>query len=165
MTILHRGIHFSKIEEMKEVVVGFACLAGNEAFCWTAGAVDGCHIWILSPREPHKRSYINRKPVPSIMLQDICDTRDTFLDVYNGNSGSVHDALVLQRSPKYKQALYPPAGFSLLGDGHGYPCLQHPVAIMTPFYQPVSSKNIIPFSLHLQTQGRATSVTAMHAEL
>lgn len=149
---------------MKEVVVGFACLAGNEAFCWTAGAVDGCHIWILSPREPHKRSYI-KKLVPSIMLQDICDTRETFLDVYNGNSGSVHDALVLQRSPKYKQALYPPAGFSLLGDGHGYPCLQHPVAIMTPFYQPVSSKNIIPFSLHLQTQGRATSVTAMHAEL
>uniref|UniRef100_A0A668S746 DDE Tnp4 domain-containing protein n=1 Tax=Oreochromis aureus TaxID=47969 RepID=A0A668S746_OREAU len=127
MTILHRVIHFPKAEEMEEVGAGFARLAGNEAFRCTAGAIDGCHIRILPPGEPHKRSYINRKLFPSIVLQGICDSRSTFLDVYIGNSGSVHDARVLRRSSMYKQALYPPAGFFLLGDG-GYPSLQHPLS-------------------------------------
>lgn len=112
----------------------------------------------------HIRSYINRKLFPSLVLQGICDSKGTFLDVYIGNCGSVHDALVLRRSPIYKQAIYPPAGFFLLGDG-GYPCLKHPVAILSLYRQPVSSKNIIPFSLHLQTQSSATSVTVKHAEL
>ncbi|KAL3983585.1 filamin [Sarotherodon galilaeus] len=47
----------------------------------------------------------------------------------------------------YKQALYPPAGFFLLGDG-GYPCLQHPVAIMTPYRQPVSTQVEERFNRH-----------------
>ncbi|XP_013878558.1 putative nuclease HARBI1 [Austrofundulus limnaeus] len=59
--------------------------------------------------------------------------------VYIGNTGSVHDALVLRRSPMYKQVLYPPAGFFLLGDG-GYHCLQHPVCMMTPYRQPVRNR-------------------------
>uniref|UniRef100_A0A669BQ69 DDE Tnp4 domain-containing protein n=1 Tax=Oreochromis niloticus TaxID=8128 RepID=A0A669BQ69_ORENI len=147
MTILHRVIHFPKAEEMEEVGAGFARLAGNEAFRCTAGAIDGCHIRILPPGEPHKRSYINRKLFPSIVLQGICDSRSTFLDVYIGNSGSVHDARVLRRSSMYKQALYPPAGFFLLGDG-GYPSLQHPVAIMTPYHQPVSTQVEESFNRH-----------------
>lgn len=135
------------------------CLPGKEAFRCTAGTIDGCHIL-----GNHIRSYINRKLFPSLVLQGICDSKGTFLDVYIGNCGSVHDALVLRRSPIYKQAIYPPAGFFLLGDG-GYPCLKHPVAILSLYRQPVSSKNIIPFSLHLQTQSSATSVTVKHAEL
>ncbi|KAA0706661.1 Torsin-1A Dystonia 1 protein [Triplophysa tibetana] len=35
-------------------------------------------------------------------------------------------------SPMYQQALFPPAGDFLLGDG-GDPCLQHPIAILTPY--------------------------------
>jgi len=46
-------------------------------------------------------------------MRGVCDAKGAFLDVYIGNAGSVHDALVLRRSPMYKQALYPPAGFFL----------------------------------------------------
>ncbi|KAL4007933.1 hypothetical protein ACER0C_001785 [Sarotherodon galilaeus] len=137
MGILHHVIHFPNAEEMEEVGAGFARLAGNEAFRCTAGAIDGCHIRILPPREPHKRSYLNRKLFPSIVLQGICDSRGAFLDVFIGNCGSVHDAL----------ALYPPAGYFLLGDG-GYPCLRHPVAIMTPYRQPVSTQVEERFNRH-----------------
>uniref|UniRef100_A0A087Y5Y9 DDE Tnp4 domain-containing protein n=1 Tax=Poecilia formosa TaxID=48698 RepID=A0A087Y5Y9_POEFO len=136
MTILHQIIHFPKEEELENIGAGFAGLGGHEVFRLAAGAIDGCHIRILPPAEPQKKSYINRKLFPSIVLQGICDGKGNFLDVYIGNSGSVHDAMVLRRSPMFKQALYPPAGFFLLGDG-GYPCLQHPVCIMTPYRQPV----------------------------
>ncbi|KAL7398437.1 hypothetical protein ABVT39_010016 [Epinephelus coioides] len=134
ITVIHRVIHFPKHEETE---AGFEHLAGHEAFLHAAGAIDGYHIKIIPPAEPHKKSYINRKHFPSIVLQGICDFKGAFLDVYIGNPGSVHDVLVLQRSPVYKQALYPPAGHFLLGDG-GYPCLQRPVAIMTPYRQPVA---------------------------
>ncbi|XP_048011390.1 putative nuclease HARBI1 [Megalobrama amblycephala] len=139
MTILHKLIHFPKPEEMEEVGAGFAHLAGHEAFRHAAGAIDGRHIRILPPAEPQIFFYINRKLFPSIILQGTCDAKGAFIDVYTGNPGSAHDALVLRRSPMYQQALYPPAGYFLLGDG-GYPCLQHPVAIMTPYRQPVEGQ-------------------------
>ncbi|XP_054456751.1 putative nuclease HARBI1 [Anoplopoma fimbria] len=91
--------------------------AGHEAFRCAAGAIDGA------------------------------SAKGAFLDVYIGNTGSVHDALVLRRSPMYKQALYPPAGYMLLGDG-GYPCLQRPVAIMTPYRQPVASQVEARYNRH-----------------
>lgn len=128
MTILPRVIHFPRAEQMAEVGAAFALLAGHEAFQAAAGAIDGCHIRIVPPAEPQKRSYINRKLFPSIILQGMCDAKGSFLDIYVGQPGSVHDALVLRRSPFYHQALYPPAGYFLLGDG-GYPCLQRPVAL------------------------------------
>jgi len=139
MTILHRVIHFPKPEELEVVGAGFARLAGHEGFRRAVGAIDGCHVRIVPPAEPQKKSYINRKLFPSIIMQGVCDAKGTFLDVYIGNPGSVHDALVLRRSPMYKKALYPPSGFFLLGDG-GYPCLQHPVCVITPYRRPVASK-------------------------
>lgn len=117
---------------------GFARLAGHDAFRRAAGAIDGCHIRIVPPAE-HKRAYINRKMFPSLVLQGMVDAQGRFIDIYVGNVGSVHDALVLRRSPAYRQALYPPQGYFLLGDG-GYPCLQNPIAILTPHRQPVASK-------------------------
>ena len=128
MAILHRVIHFPKAEEMGEVGGGFARLAGHEAFRCAAGAIDGCHIKDLPPTE--QKSYFNRKLFTSVIRQGI------------GNPGSLHDALVLRRSPFYRQALYPPAGYFLLGDG-GYPCLQRPVAIMTPYRHPVAGKHLL----------------------
>ncbi|XP_034564172.1 putative nuclease HARBI1 [Notolabrus celidotus] len=125
MAILHRVIHFPKPEEMEEVGASFVCLAGHEAFRHAAGAIDGCHIRIVPPAEPQRKYYYNRKQFPSILLQGICNAKGAFVDVYIGNPGSVHDALVLRRSPMYRQALYPPDGYFLLGDG-GYPCLHHP---------------------------------------
>ena len=140
MTILHRIIHFPKADEMEGA--GFAHLAGHEALCFAAGAIDGCHIRIRPPAMPQKKSYLNRKPsVPSVILQGICDNSGKFIDVYIGNTGSVHDALVLRISPMFKESLYPPAGYFLLVDG-GYPCLQNPVAVITPFRQPIAGRDI-----------------------
>ena len=150
MDTLHRAIHFPKEEEMVEVGAGFARLAGHEAFRWAAGAIDGCHVRIRPPGEPQRQTYINRKLFPSIILQGICDSRGLFLDVYIGNAGSVHDALVLRRSPMYQQALYPPEGYFLLGEG-GYPCLEFPVAIITPYRQPVYSEDMFLLNILKQT--------------
>ena len=73
MTILHRVIHFPKPEELEEVGAGFARLAGHEGFRRAIGAIDGCHIRIVPPAEPQKKSYINRKLFPSIIMQGVCD--------------------------------------------------------------------------------------------
>ncbi|CAJ1061507.1 putative nuclease HARBI1 [Xyrichtys novacula] len=64
-----------------------------------------------------------------------------------GNTGSVHDALVLRRSPMYKEYLYPPAGYALLGDG-GYPCLRHPVTIIMPYRHPLAGRVEERFNQH-----------------
>ncbi|CAJ1053407.1 uncharacterized protein LOC126385087 [Xyrichtys novacula] len=106
--ILHRALHFPELEDMEEVGAGFAQLAGHEAF-----------------------RCVRRN------RQAVCDSSGKFLNTYMGNSGSVHDAPVLRRSPMYKESLYPPAGYVLLWDG-GYPCLRHPVTIITPYRQPLA---------------------------
>ena len=93
MAILHRVIHFPKAEEMEEVGAGFARLAGHEAFKCAARAIDGCHVWVL-PSAEQKKSYFNRKLFTSIILEGICDGKGKFIDVYIGNPGSVHDALL-----------------------------------------------------------------------
>nr|XP_033952459.1 uncharacterized protein LOC117456631 isoform X2 [Pseudochaenichthys georgianus] len=64
----------------------------------------------------------------------ICDSTGRFLDVFIGYPGFVHDARVLRNSPIFCQAL-PPAGWFLLGDG-GYPCLEKPVGLLTPYKVP-----------------------------
>ncbi|XP_062421496.1 putative nuclease HARBI1 [Pungitius pungitius] len=136
MTIIHRVINFPKPEEMEEVGADFARLTGHEAFRCAAGVIDGCHVRVLPPAE--LICYINRKLFPSVLLQDICDANGRLLEVYIGETGSVHDALMQRRSLMYQEALYPPPGYFMLGDG-GYPCLQHPVAIMTLYRQPLAS--------------------------
>ncbi|XP_044025352.1 protein ALP1-like [Siniperca chuatsi] len=120
MAIVHQIIDFP-IEEMEEMGAGFAHLAGHEAFGCAAGAIDGCHIRILPHAEPQKKCYINRKIFTSVVLQGVYSKSKLEMDTYISNTGSVHDTLVLRRSPMYKESLYPPAGIFLLGDG-GYPC-------------------------------------------
>ncbi|KAL2096830.1 hypothetical protein ACEWY4_006037 [Coilia grayii] len=61
-----------------------------------------------------------------------------FIDVVVGFCGSVHDARILYNSPIYYNALYPPPGYSILGDG-GYPCLTQPISLMTPFRLPLQN--------------------------
>ncbi len=50
--------------------------------------------------------------------------------------GSVHDSRVLRNIPIYTEQRYPPQGFFILGDG-GYPCLSAPIALITPYKEPV----------------------------
>ncbi|KAF0035454.1 hypothetical protein F2P81_013212 [Scophthalmus maximus] len=85
MIIIHRAIHFPTADEMEEVGAGFSHLAGHEAFRHAAGAIDGCHIRIVPPKNPQKRCYINRNLFPSLLLQGVCDANGKFLDVYIGN--------------------------------------------------------------------------------
>lgn len=131
--------------------VGFASQAGHEALHCAAGAVDVSHIRILPPAKPHKKCYINHTPFPSVVLQGVCDSKGEFLDTCIGSTGWVHGAVVLQTFPMYKESLYPPASFFLLGDGD--PCLQHPLSIMMLYHQHVAgntqSKSFITFvTLH-----------------
>ncbi|KAL2087167.1 hypothetical protein ACEWY4_018226 [Coilia grayii] len=126
----------STAEEVREVGDGFARLAGHGAFRKAMGAIDGCHIRIKAPGEPHAQCYRNRKLFSSIQLQAVCNHAGAFIDVFAGFPGSVHDARVLRSSHLYRCATYPPPGAFLLGDG-GYPCLERPISLITPYKNPV----------------------------
>ncbi|KAJ4918382.1 hypothetical protein JOQ06_019547, partial [Pogonophryne albipinna] len=80
----------------------------------------------------------------------VCDGKGFFV----GYPGSVHDTRVLKNSNIYKQALYPPSGFFLLGDG-GYPCMEVPVAIITPYREPLQGRVQSRFNQH---HARARSI-------
>lgn len=64
------------------------------------------------------------------------DSSGRFQDIFVGYGGSAHDTRVLRNSPVYFRSLYPPPGYFLLADG-GYPCLEQPIAILTPYRRPV----------------------------
>lgn len=57
------------------------------------GTIDGSHIAISAPIE-NSENYINRKGYHSILLQEICDYKLRFINVFTGTCDSVHDAKV-----------------------------------------------------------------------
>ncbi|XP_034086410.1 uncharacterized protein LOC117555601 [Gymnodraco acuticeps] len=122
-------------DELPEIADGFCQLAKSPAFHRAAGAIDGCHIHIKPPGNEYHKEYINYKLLYLSQMQAICDSTGRFLDVFIGYPGSVHDARVLRNSPIFCQALFPPAGWFLLGDG-GYPCLEKTVGLRTPYKVP-----------------------------
>ncbi len=155
VAIRQKVIHFPKIaEDLAAVTRGFAGLARHQAFSKAAGAIDGCHVRIKPPSGPDGQCYMNRKLFASIILQAVSDHQGRFLDTYVGWPGSVHDARVLRHSPLYRQAAYPPPGYFILADG-GYPCLQHPLPLITPYKQPVQGVGAQRFNAH---HSRARSI-------
>jgi len=126
-------------QDLHEVAAGFERLANSPGFAKCVGAIDGCHIRIKTPPGPGGQDYVNRKLFPSIQLQAICDGKGKFLNIFAGYPGSVHDTRVLKNSRIFKEALYPPAGYFLVSDG-GYPCITQPVAIITPYREPVQGR-------------------------
>ncbi|XP_038129743.1 protein ALP1-like [Cyprinodon tularosa] len=54
----------------------------------------------------------------------------------------------------YRRAIYPPPGHFILADG-GYPCLQHPLPLITPFKRPVQGVGAQRFNSH---HSRARSI-------
>lgn len=153
--ILPRLVKFPKTPlELEEVGRGFARLGQHNVLQAAVGAIDGCHIRIKAPGEPDAQCYKNRKLFPSIQLQGVCDAQGRFLNVFVGFPGSVHDARVLKYSKMYREALYPPPGYFLLGDG-GYPCLEQPITLITPFKQPVRGDNRLNFN---KVHSRARSI-------
>uniref|UniRef100_A0AAV2L1Q7 DDE Tnp4 domain-containing protein n=1 Tax=Knipowitschia caucasica TaxID=637954 RepID=A0AAV2L1Q7_KNICA len=101
---------------------GFAELAGTPLLNKAVGAIDGCHVRIKPP-SLHRLDYLNYK-------------------------GSVHDTRILKNSSFYLARRYPPTGYFILGDG-GYPCLEGPIALITPYREPVNGRAQRKFNYHL----------------
>uniref|UniRef100_A0A3Q3F1G4 DDE Tnp4 domain-containing protein n=1 Tax=Labrus bergylta TaxID=56723 RepID=A0A3Q3F1G4_9LABR len=137
LAIVKRVIRFPTAAEMDRVGAGFARLAGSAVFARVAGSIDGCHVRVVAPAA-HEQAYLNRRLFHSIQFQAICDHRGKFLDVFVGYPGSVHDARVLRHSDVYVHQLYPPQAWFLIEDG-GYPCIQDPITLITPYQEPVQS--------------------------
>lgn len=135
MDIAGKVICYSLHDELEEVGLRFGRLARHTAFDKAVGAINGCHIRIKPPNR-NKEDYFNYKQFYSIQMQAICDSQGHFLNIFVGFPGSVHDTRVLKNSPLYVNAEYPPPGFFLFGDG-GYPCIQSPITIITPYKLPL----------------------------
>ncbi|XP_034075632.1 protein ALP1-like [Gymnodraco acuticeps] len=153
--LVHTGVQkLQSFGELEEVGQEFARLANSPVFSRCVGAIDGCHVRIKTPPGPLGQDYLNRKLFPSIQLQAVCDGKGFFLNTFVGYPGSVHDTRALKNSAIYKQALYPPSGFFLLGDG-GYPCIEGPVALITPYREPLQGRVQSRFNQH---HARARSI-------
>ncbi|XP_049913330.1 uncharacterized protein LOC126398151 [Epinephelus moara] len=148
VAIRHKVIYLPKTaDDLVAVTRGFAGLARHRAFRKAAGAIDGCHVRIKPPSGPDGQCYKNRKLFASIIMQAVCDHQGCFIDMYVGWPGSVHDSRVLRHSPLYGRAIYPPPGYFILADG-GYPCLQNPLPIITPYKRPVHGVGAQRFNAH-----------------
>ena len=95
--LLPQYIKIPKGSALKNVIDGFKTKHG---FPQCAGAVDGTHIPIISPKEC-PADYYNRKGWHSIILQGTVDHEGCFLDIYVGWPGRVHDARVFSNSSLY----------------------------------------------------------------
>lgn len=88
------GVH------LQEIVDGFNSKWG---FPQCVGAIDGTHIPIIAPKQ-NALDYYNRKGHHSVVMQAMVSSNYTFMDVYVGWPGSVHDARVLTNSKLFREA-------------------------------------------------------------
>lgn len=135
---LKKAISFPQAEELQAVGQGFAQLSRTHAFKNVVGAIDGTHIRIKPPKR-HQIDYLNYKGFYSINMQAMCDSIGRFLDIFVGYPGSVHDTRILKNSSFYRAQRYPPSEYIILGDG-GYPCLETPICLITPYKEPVNGQ-------------------------
>ena len=78
--LLPRYVKIPDGANLKQVVKGFEECWG---FPQTAGAIDGSHIPIITPKESAS-DYFNRKGYYSIIVQALVDFRGLFTEVYIG---------------------------------------------------------------------------------
>ncbi|TDG97605.1 hypothetical protein EPR50_G00228020 [Perca flavescens] len=147
LSLLPQVVRLPSEEDLPHVGAGFARLAGSAAFNRVVGSIDGCHVRVTPPIDD-AACYLNRKIFYSVQFQAVCDHTAKFIDVFIGFPGSAHDARVLKHSPLYYHQRYPPPGFCIIGDG-GYPCLRQPIALMTPYRQPLQNQLQVRFNGHL----------------
>ncbi|KAK0142797.1 Protein ALP1-like [Merluccius polli] len=150
VALLPQVIRLPAEGDLGRLGAGFSRLAGSAAFSRVVGSIDGCHVRVKPPKED-AACYLNRKLFYSIQFQAVVDHAARFLDVFIGFPGSAHDSRVLKHSPIYFQQLYPPPGYSIIGDG-GYPCLEQPISLMTPYRLPQNQLQV-RFNSHL-SRGR-----------
>lgn len=98
--LLPRYIKVPSGDSLRDVVDGFDCKWG---FPQCVGAIDGTHIPIISPTE-NALDYFNRKGHHSVVMQALVSCDYTFMDIYVGWPGSVHDARVLTNSKLFQEA-------------------------------------------------------------
>ncbi|XP_059141242.1 putative nuclease HARBI1 [Physella acuta] len=112
------------------------------------GVVDGCHIHIRGPGQPHRDAYLNRRGVPSIKLMGTCDHNLRFIDVYIGWPGSVSDAKVFQHSPlkEYLESGNIDKDFHLVADA-GYKNMPY---LLTPYREALSDIHLNYNNKHSQ---------------
>jgi hypothetical protein len=92
--------YYLVIVSRKLYVDGFECKWG---FPQCIGAIDGTHIPIIAPKE-NALDYFNRKGHHSVVMQALVSCDYTFMDIYIGWPGSVHDARVLTNSKLFQEA-------------------------------------------------------------
>ena len=66
------------------------------------GALDGCHISVVSPAM-NRTDYYNKKGWYSVILQGVVDHSYRFIDINVGWPGNVHDARVFAQSSIVKR--------------------------------------------------------------
>ncbi|XP_017474348.1 PREDICTED: uncharacterized protein LOC108364977 [Rhagoletis zephyria] len=130
-------INHGTSEDHERIAAKFCQKTKSTAFTNFIGAIDGTHIRIKCPINKHDE-YINHKKFYSIQAQAVVDSEYRFTDVFIGYPGSVHDTRVFVNSPLYAKKDYPPQGWLLFGD-KGYPCQLYPVAVITPFKEPLTA--------------------------
>eukprot|EP00066_Takifugu_rubripes_P021972 XP_011611238.1 PREDICTED: putative nuclease HARBI1 isoform X1 [Takifugu rubripes] len=146
LSLKNRTIKFPSLVDIPNIAAGFERLSGSQALQNVVGSIGGCHIRIKRPvADAH--CYFNRKLFYSIQLQAVCDHQGLFIDIFTGYPGSVPDTQVLRNSPLYVQGLYPPEGYCIVGDG-GYPCMSRPIALVTPYREPVTNMMVARFNRH-----------------
>ncbi|KAJ8368733.1 hypothetical protein SKAU_G00087610 [Synaphobranchus kaupii] len=149
---LKLAIRFPLPEELDAIGQGFGQLSGTPVLNSVVSAIDGCHFRVKPP-SLHRIDYLNYKGLFSINMQAICDSKGKFLDIFVGYPGSVHDTCIMKNSTFYRTQQYPPTGYIILGDG-GYPCLDKPIGLITPYKEPVRGRTESCFNYH-HSRGRS----------
>ncbi|XP_032364242.1 putative nuclease HARBI1 [Etheostoma spectabile] len=147
---LRRAIYFPQTADLPAAGLGFVNISGTPAFHNVVGAIS--HIRIKPPQR-HRLDYLNYKGFYSVNMQAICKSNGRFLDIFVGYPGSVHDTRIMKNSSFYTTRRYLPTGYILLGDG-GYPCLETPICLITPFKEPVQGQVQQRFNYY-QSRGRS----------
>ncbi|XP_046406225.1 putative nuclease HARBI1 [Ischnura elegans] len=132
--------------EYEAIGAGFARMARSDELRCVVGAIHGCHVEVM-PSGPNRADYFSRKLRYSIQFQAVCDHMGKFVDVFAEYPGSVHYSRVFMASLLYVNALYPPQGYAILGDS-GYPCIAEPIAVLTPYREPVAGPIQARFNAH-----------------
>ena len=97
--LLPKHLSFPSGDALRAVISGFQ---ENHKFPQCVGAVDGCHIPIVSPPDC-AADYYNRKGFHSVLLQGTVNHFGLFTDIYVGRPGRVHDARVFSNSILFKK--------------------------------------------------------------
>ena len=93
-------VHFPTGDRKARIIAKFHQICGLDN---VVGALDGCHIPIMSPKHD-KRDYIDRKSGNSVIISAVADSRCSFIHLSVGYPGSMHDLTILRSSPLWHVA-------------------------------------------------------------